>query len=102
MPSIVYGGVSYIQVRNAIYCKNCLDTIESNHTHDFKYCYCKSVGIDGELSETNRVIGDIEYIENRGMYCAIVQKKKIWLPQSVIEYSIINRKNQILNKYLNF
>ena len=29
MPSITYGGVEYIQVRHALYCKKCKETIES-------------------------------------------------------------------------
>jgi hypothetical protein len=30
-----------------IQCKKCLDIIESYHRHDFKWCQCKSVFIDG-------------------------------------------------------
>ena len=85
MPSIVYAGVRYTQIRHAIQCKKCLETIESKHIHDFKYCSCMAVGIDGGISDGNRILGDLSDIENRSMYCAIVQKKKIWLPQSIIE-----------------
>jgi hypothetical protein len=35
--------------RNAIKCKACLDVIESTHRHDFKYCKCGSVFVDGGL-----------------------------------------------------
>ena len=38
MPSIEYGGVDYVQIRHAVYCKVCKDTIESTHVHDFKFC----------------------------------------------------------------
>lgn len=32
---------------NKIKCKKCGDIIESTHTHDFKWCKCKSVAVDG-------------------------------------------------------
>jgi len=85
MPYIIYGGVKYTQIRHAIQCKKCLDVIESKYIHDFKYCSCNSVGIDGGIDEGNRILGDLLNIENRSMYCAIVQNKKLWLPQFVIE-----------------
>lgn len=84
MPSIVYGGVTYTQVRHAIQCKKCLDTIESKHIHDFQSCSCKSVGIDGGLCDGNRILGNISDVENRSMYCATVHNKKIWLPLEII------------------
>ena len=34
-------------LHNRIRCKKCNDVIESNHRHDFKYCGCGSVFIDG-------------------------------------------------------
>ena len=85
MPSIVYGGVKYIQTRHAIQCKKCLETIESKDIHDLKYCSCGAIGIDGGISDGNRSIGNLSDIENRSMYCAIVQNKKIWLPEFVIQ-----------------
>ena len=85
MPSIVYAGVKYIQTRHAIQCKKCLETIESKHKNDFKYCSCRAVGIDGGIDAGNRILGNLSDIEDRSMYCAFVLKKKIWLPQFVIE-----------------
>jgi hypothetical protein len=85
MPTIVYAGVKYIQKRHAIQCKKCLETIESKHIHDFKYCSCMAVGIDGGISAGNRILGNLSDIEDRGMYFAIVENKKIWLPQFAIE-----------------
>ena len=85
MPSIVYGSVRYTQTRHAIQCKKCLETIESKHRHDFKYCSCRAVGIDGGISAGNRILGNLSDIEDRSMYCAIVGNKKIWLPQFAIE-----------------
>jgi hypothetical protein len=85
MPSIIYGGVRYIQVRHAIYCKLCKDTIESKDQHDFKLCLCGSIGIDGGIKDGNRILGNMCYIETRSMYSHLLNKKRIWLPQSVIE-----------------
>ena len=85
MPSIVYGGLRYTQTRHAIYCKKCKEKIESKDVHDFKMCSCGAVGIDGGISDGNRILGDLSDMENRSMYCAIVEKKKIWLPPNIIE-----------------
>ncbi len=80
--SMMYSGVKYTQVRHAVFCKKCKQTIESNHLHDFKYCSCGAVGIDGGISSGNRILGNPSDIEDRRMYCTTVQKKKIWLPTS--------------------
>ena len=69
----MYGGVEYIQVRRAVYCKKCHDTIESRHQHDFKMCSCGSIGIDWE-----RILGT--EAEPRHMYRAEVRGKRLWLP----------------------
>ena len=79
MPSIVYDGVRYTQTKHSIQCKKCLDTIESKNRYDLKYCSCKAVGIDGGISSGNSILGNLSDVENRSMYCAIVNKKKIWL-----------------------
>lgn len=85
---IVYGGVKYIQVRHAIYCKLCKDTLESKK--DFKMCSCGLVGIDSD-----RILGSLENIEPRSMYCAFINGKKFWLPQEIIETTHLN----LINKY---
>ena len=85
MPSILYGGVRYTQVRHAIYCKKCFDTIESKDRHDFKYCSCGAVGIDGGIFDGNSILGNLSDMEDRSMYCVLLEKKKVWLPQFVIE-----------------
>ena len=33
--------------KNAIKCNHCGDVIESTHRHDFKYCSCGTVAVDG-------------------------------------------------------
>jgi hypothetical protein len=48
-------------------------------------CFCGAVGIDGGIGGGNRILGDLSDMENRSMYCAIVKKKKIWLPANIIE-----------------
>ena len=32
---------------NKTQCRHCGDIIESTHVHDFKYCSCKAVFVDG-------------------------------------------------------
>jgi hypothetical protein len=81
----MYAGIRYTQTIHAIQCRKCLETIESKHSHDFKYCSCKAVGIDGGIAAGNRILGNLSDIENKSMYCAIVNKKKIWLPQVAIQ-----------------
>jgi hypothetical protein len=81
MTYILYGGLKYYQVRHAIFCKLCKDTLESKDIYDFKMCSCRSVGIDGGLAE-NRIIGDRDNYENRSMYVARVNGKKYWLPEN--------------------
>ncbi len=34
-------------IQNAIRCKFCGDVIESETVHDFKFCSCKTVAVDG-------------------------------------------------------
>jgi hypothetical protein len=88
MPYIIYGGVKYFQVRHAIYCKCCKDTLDS--IKGFKICSCGLAGIDD-----TRILGSLENIEQRSMYCAYIKGKKLWLPQEIIESTHLN----LLNKY---
>ena len=46
---------------NKIQCKKCKDIIESKHVHDFKWCSCGAVAVDGGLEYLRRV-GNIEDI----------------------------------------
>jgi len=79
MPTIVYGGLRYTQVRHAVFCKKCNQTIESTYSYDFQLCSCGSVGIDGGVLD-----GNPADMESRSMYKAIVNNKNIWLPLEVI------------------
>ena len=91
MPSILYGGVRYNQIRHAIYCKKCKDTVTSKEQHDFKMCSCNSVGVDGGITEGNRILGNLINMETRSIYLANVGNKKLWLPQSSIEKNFLDR-----------
>ncbi len=46
---------------NKIQCKKCKDIIESKHVHDFKWCKCRSIAVDGGLEYLRR-IGNFEDI----------------------------------------
>ena len=41
-------------IRNAIRCKLCGDIIESTHRHDFKWCKCGKVAVDGGTAYLKR------------------------------------------------
>ena len=40
--------------KNAIQCKHCGDIIESTWVHDFKFCSCGKVFVDGGLDYARR------------------------------------------------
>lgn len=40
---------------NKIKCKKCGDIIESIHVHDFKYCKCGAVAVDGGKAYLRRI-----------------------------------------------
>ena len=44
-----------IIVRNSVRCLACGDEIVSGHRHDFKYCSCGNVAVDGGQAYTRRV-----------------------------------------------
>ena len=46
---------------NKIQCNKCKDIIESKYVHDFKWCSCKSIAVDGGLEYLRRV-GNLEDI----------------------------------------
>ena len=39
---------------NKIKCRHCGDIIESTHVHDFKWCKCGAVAVDGGLEYLKR------------------------------------------------
>ena len=44
----------YVIVHNRIRCNHCGDVIESEYRHDFKYCKCGRVYVDGGHSYLRR------------------------------------------------
>ena len=42
-------------IKNAIKCKHCGDIIESTHRHDFVFCKCGKVAVDGGHEYLKRV-----------------------------------------------
>lgn len=50
-------------VRNRIKCLLCKTIIESKHTHDFKWCKCKSVAVDGGKSYLKRCGNESDYVD---------------------------------------
>lgn len=90
MPPLLFGGIRYFQTRHAIYCKLCKHTVESKDNYDFKMCPCGSVGVDGGIGASNRILGSLENIEQRSVYCAHVNGKKFWLPEEVSRTAHLN------------
>ena len=45
-------------ILNAVYCIKCKEVVESTHRHDFRYCSCGAVAVDGGKAYLRRV-GDI-------------------------------------------
>jgi hypothetical protein len=46
-------------IRNSIRCRKCGDEIVSTHRHDFRWCSCGSVAVDGGRAYLKRV-GDLD------------------------------------------
>lgn len=43
---------------NRIKCKRCKDILESNSTHDLKFCSCGAIGVDGGKDYLKRIARD--------------------------------------------
>lgn len=91
MPTLIYGGIRYNQVRHAVYCKLCKDTVESKSNYDFKMCSCNSVGVDGGIGSSNRILGSLHNMEQRSVYCTYMNGKRLCLPPEIIETAHLNR-----------
>lgn len=46
-------------IRNSVKCLNCDDEIESKHRHDFKFCKCGNIAVDGGKDYFKRSGGNI-------------------------------------------
>ncbi len=49
---------------NALQCWDCGDTIFSRALHDFRYCSCQAIFVDGGFDEYRRMGGDIDSFRN--------------------------------------
>lgn len=58
-------------IRNVIRCKKCGDIIESKSVHDFKFCKCGAVAVDGG-KEYLRRCGNLDDFEEM----SVVSKDK--------------------------
>jgi hypothetical protein len=58
--------VKRIIIQNELLCKKCDDVIYSEHRHDFKYCKCGSVAVDGGTDYLRRV-GNLSEVIERSM-----------------------------------
>ena len=54
-------------IENKIKCNKCGDVIESVHRHDFKFCKCGAVAVDGGHDYLRRC-GDLENFEELSVY----------------------------------
>ena len=50
-------------IKNSAKCMKCGDIIESRHRHDFKYCKCGTIFIDGGYDYL-RCGGDLRYFKS--------------------------------------
>lgn len=63
---------------NKIRCKKCGDVIESRSVHDFKFCKCESVAVDGGHNYLRR-LGEPENWENLSEYEVIEDETTLWM-----------------------
>lgn len=54
-------------VKNKAKCKLCGDIIESTHRHDFKYCKCGAIAVDGGVDYLRRM-GAFKHCEELSEY----------------------------------
>lgn len=54
-------------VFNAVQCGKCNDVVASTHRHDFRYCKCGAIAVDGGLEYAKRV-GDIHGYQDLSEY----------------------------------
>lgn len=57
--------------RNAVQCLDCNNIIESTHRHDFKYCSCGNVAVDGGHEYLRRCYNNLSKIKELSEYTTI-------------------------------
>lgn len=55
-------------LKNAARCRNCGDVIESVHRHDFKYCSCGAIAVDGGTDYLRRLAASWDDFEDMSVY----------------------------------
>lgn len=77
--------------QNAAVCHLCGEFIESKHGHDFNWCSCKNVAVDGGKNYIRRAFNDkgtfTEMTEYRNMTIEELRGKISYLEQFGKEYS---------------
>ena len=68
-----------------IQCKKCIDIIESVHRHDFKWCSCKSIYIDGGR--------DYQRVGFVGVYDEVIETD----PEKFMKCEIVNNRKFFYN-----
>ena len=63
---------------NKIRCKKCGDVIESKSVHDFKFCKCESVAVDGGHNYLRR-LGEPENWDDLSEYEVIEDETTLWI-----------------------
>ena len=63
---------------NEIRCKKCGDVIESKSVHDFKFCKCESVAVDGGHNYLRR-LGEPENWDDLSEYEVIEDETTLWM-----------------------
>lgn len=53
--------------KNAARCINCNTIIESKHVHDFRWCQCKTIFVDGGLEYARRG-GNLDMLDDLNEY----------------------------------
>jgi hypothetical protein len=64
-------------VFNAVQCAQCDDVVVSTHRHDFRYCKCGAIAVDGGLEYTRR-IGDIYNAKDLSEYEEYEREEYDW------------------------
>ncbi|WP_298752129.1 hypothetical protein [uncultured Arcobacter sp.] len=91
--------------RNVIRCKKCGDIIESFHQHDFKFCHCGEVAVDGGKSYIRRQ-GTPDAFEELSVYVnkpswTSIDKDGKYYTQFIFELSGEHIENIIKDGYNN-
>ena len=63
---------------NKIRCKKCGDVIESKSVHDFKFCKCESVAVDGGHNYLRR-LGEPENWDDLSEYEVTEDETTLWM-----------------------